>query len=62
MCGLLIVVTSLAVECGLQQLWRMGLVASGHVKCSEPETEPVSPALAGGSLNTGPQGSPGENF
>ena len=31
---LLIVVTSLAVECGLQQLWCMGLVASWHVKCS----------------------------
>ena len=39
------------------QLWHMDLAAPQHVG-SEPGTEPVSLALAGGFLTIGPSGKP----
>ena len=43
-------------EDGLLKLWCKGLVALQHVKSSRPGIEPVSPALAGTLLYTGPLG------
>ena len=53
--------------CGLQQLqsvgsavlWRVGLGALQRVGSSVPGIEPLSLALAGGFLTTGPQGHKG---
>ena len=49
--------------CELQWLRLMGLVPLGHTwSFPGPGMEPVTPALAGGLLTTGPPGSPPENF
>jgi len=52
----LVVKHGLQVEDGLLKLWCKGLVALQHVKSSRPGIEPVSPALAGTWLYTGPLG------
>ena len=39
-----------------QYLWYTGLSPSGMWDLTRPETEPISPALAGGFLTTGPPG------
>ena len=59
--GLLVEVASLILlwnsgsrVCGLQQLWHKGLVALQHVGSSWLGIEPMSLALAGGFLTTGP--------
>ena len=58
--GLLTVATSLVVEQGprewAQSLWHMGLVAPNHVDLPGPGVEPMSPALVGRFLTTGPPG------
>ena len=56
--GILIAVASLVTEhgpkvYGLQQLWPTGLAASHPVE-SRPRIKPMSSALAGGFLTTGP--------
>ena len=58
--GLLTVVASLVevLSVQVQELWCRGLVAPWHVGSSWTGIEPVSPALAGGFLTTGPPGSP----
>ena len=43
-------------EHGLQELWHTDLVAWRHVRSSRPGIKPVSPALTGGFLTTGPPG------
>ena len=45
-----------------QQLWRTGLVALRVWDLPRPGLEPVSPALAGGFLTTGPPGKPLKYF
>ena len=60
-CGFLMVVASLVAEHGLQVLelqwvWHESLVAPQQWDLPRPETEPVSPTLAGGFLTTRPQG------
>ena len=52
-CALLIVVAALAVE---QTLGHKGLVAPHMWELPRPGIKPVSPALAGGFLTTGPTG------
>ena len=65
-CGLLIAMASL-VELGLQahglqSLWHMGCVAPRHVASSRTrDSKPMSPALAGGFLTTGPPGKSKDN-
>ena len=44
--------------CGPQQLWGMGLAALRRVGSSWTGIDPMSPALAGGLLTTGPPGEP----
>ena len=58
-CGLLIAAASLVWSTDsrahrLQQLWRTSLVALWHVGSSGTSDQPMSPALAGGFLTTGP--------
>ena len=66
--GLRSVMASLVVSrgsraCELQWLWLVGLVALGRTRSLPgPGMEPVTPALAGGLLTTGPPGSPPESF
>ena len=61
-CGLLVVVSLTEKHessvCRLQQLWCAGLVTHGMWDLPGPEIEPVSSALVGGFLPTGPLGSP----
>ena len=45
-----------------QKLWHMGLVTLRLWNIPRPGIEPMSPALAGRFLTTGPQGSPQRNF
>ena len=42
--------------CALWPLWHKGFPALRHVESSGPGIEPMSPALAGGFLSTGPTG------
>ena len=42
--------------CTGSEVWCTGLVASRHVDLPRPGIEPLSPALAGRSLTTGPPG------
>ena len=56
--GLLVLWSTGARPCGLQQLWPTGLVAPRIVGLPGPGIESVSLASAGGFLTTGPPGKP----
>ena len=61
-CGLLIAVASFVAEHGLQDMWAQQLWGMGLVAPRQPGIQPMSLALAGGFLTTGPPGKSDSSF